>query len=630
MKGKIMQDQDEIIIVFSGFNQRAVIAFLRTIEKTGLTYAIIAKSENDTIFDTNYNLKVYATRKQQQLDIDDLLSSIEIIKIKTRKSKCFVVPSTEALNRFLLTNRALFEQSGVRIPLVDKLLYEQISDKYTFCRLCENYDITIPSEDKDIYNIKIPFVAKPISYFNKAQETFVPQLIYTERDRKIFIEKHNLYDFYYQQFIDGRSYYLLYYFDKEGNVYKYSQENVAQQPNGKSIVAATSSTIHQIEISDKYEFMFRSIGFRGLVMVEIKEEEGIFYMIEANPRFWGPSQLFVDANVNFFQAFLYDNEIIRNEPDFLHPIVSKYFWFGGMIEYEKKNMPIVYHTKGYSIHNNINEWLSFDIYKRDDTIEIFEKENNMGIKDELINLYAKNSKHSNYQILSRRLSGIIGDNIIEVRTRYESERLNYILSNILVKDKSILDIGGNSGFFSFELIDAGAKHVLYYEGNKVHANFVELAADALNVNDRIKVVDKYFSFEHELDGEKTEITLLLNVLHHIGDDYGNNDISLLNAKSEILKQLNSLADKTSILVFQLGFNWKGNRNIGLFENGAKTELIEFIEKGTCENWEIEKIGIAEKMENRVQYKDLNEKNSKRDDSLGEFLNRPLFIMKSKK
>ena len=246
--------------------------------------------------------------------------------------------------------------------------------------------------------------------------------------------------------------------------------------------------------------------------------------------------------------------------------------------------------------------------------------------EQLIALYAKNSKHSNYQILSNKLSNIIDKKDITVFSRYEKERLEYILKNINITDKTILDIGGNSGFFSFEMIEAGAKHVLYYEGNNEHSEFVKLSAKILKVNDKVSIFSQYYSFNDELI-DKVDITLLLNVLHHIGDDYGSKELALKNAKEEIIKQMNSFANKTSILVFQLGFNWKGNRNIGLFEKGTKEEMIEFVKQETQQNWEIIKIGVAQKKSGKIIYEDLDNKNIQRDDSLGEFLNRPLFILK---
>ena len=49
--------------------------------------------------------------------------------------------------------------------------------------------------------------------------------------------------------------------------------------------------------------------------------------------------------------------------------------------------------------------------------------------DKLKSLYTKNSKHSNYQVLSPRLASIIG-NDIKIKSRYENERLAFILKNI--------------------------------------------------------------------------------------------------------------------------------------------------------------------------------------------------------
>jgi len=249
-------------------------------------------------------------------------------------------------------------------------------------------------------------------------------------------------------------------------------------------------------------------------------------------------------------------------------------------------------------------------------------------KDTLKKLYSQRSKHSNYQILSKKLSKIIGNNEIKVKTRYEVERLEYILKNIDVNDKLILDIGGNTGFFTFEMLDNGAKKVYYYEGNNVHSEFVRLSAKVLNVENKTEITNKYFSFEDEFNKNKYDIILLLNVLHHIGDDYGDNKLSMEKAKETIIKQVNTLADTTEIIVFQMGFNWKGNRELCFFENGTKEEMISFIKKGIKNHWEIIKIGVAEDRSGSIGYYDLSEVNINRFDYLGEFLNRPIFIMKS--
>ena len=248
--------------------------------------------------------------------------------------------------------------------------------------------------------------------------------------------------------------------------------------------------------------------------------------------------------------------------------------------------------------------------------------------EKLKNLYANRSKHSNYQILSSRLSTFLPPEATEVKSRFERERLNVMLTALEVKGKSILDIGGNTGFFSLELLEQGAKQLHLYEGNKEHADFVKLASEVLQVEDRMKVTNAYLNFEQELQ-EKYDIILLLNVLHHVGDDYGDGKLNVDEAKAKMIDQLNSLQHKTDTVVFQLGFNWKGNPKLGLFEGGTKKELIDFIEDGIKETYTVKDIFIAERQGDEIVYNALNENNIKRDDSMGEFLNRPLFILKSK-
>lgn len=242
-------------------------------------------------------------------------------------------------------------------------------------------------------------------------------------------------------------------------------------------------------------------------------------------------------------------------------------------------------------------------------------------------LYSLHSKHSNYQILPKKIAEIIGDEI-DVRTRYEAERLTYVLNNIDVKNRTILDIGGNTGFFTFELVDRGAKKIHYYEGNRAHAEFVKLSTEYLHIEDKVEVTNEYYSFMTEKHDIGYDVVLLLNVLHHYGDDYGDKIVTKEKAKATIIEHLNNLAKSSKLLVFQLGFNWKGNREVCLFDNGTKKEMIDYIREGTKSHWRICKIGIAECRRNKVEYYDLTEMNMKRQDHLGEFLNRPIFIMES--
>ncbi|MBE5923197.1 MAG: class I SAM-dependent methyltransferase [Lachnospiraceae bacterium] len=253
---------------------------------------------------------------------------------------------------------------------------------------------------------------------------------------------------------------------------------------------------------------------------------------------------------------------------------------------------------------------------------------NRDLIEKLINIYNVNSKHSNYQKLASNFDGIIDTSCLNVFSRYEDERFSYIKKHVALKNQNILDIGGNTGYFTFESVNEGASHVDYYEGNKKHAQFVKLACDAFGFSDLININNDYFTFSDDLDCKKYDVIFLLNVLHHVGDDYGNVN-SISEAKKNIIKEINNLSFISKYLVFQLGFNWKGNKDYGLFDNGEKSEMIEFIKKGTKGKWSIKNIAIAEQdKRGDICYCDISDTNIIRNDSLGEFLNRPLFVMES--
>lgn len=365
------------VLIFSGYNQRAIIAFLRTLEKKHLNYAIIANSKEDTIFSTVYAGKVLAVRNSQELNLNNMLSSVESINKKIKTDRFLIIPSSEALNRFILENKGAFEGIFCDIPLVENDLYEEISDKYKFNEICIKNGILTPGEFEDIAKENIPFAAKPREYFSTSGTALSPVLVKNIEDYNDFSNKFKKEDFYYQQFIGGKSFYLLYYFYKNGGVVKFSQENLVQQPCGKSVLACASSDLHEKDISLKYEKMLKSLNFFGLIMVEVKEYQGTYYMIEANPRLWGPSQLFVDAGVNFFESFLYDNGVLEDEPIFKYPKEQiRYFWLGGLMQsLGEENKYIAYHDYSPEVFiKELPSWIESEIYRREDTYKIFKEE----------------------------------------------------------------------------------------------------------------------------------------------------------------------------------------------------------------------------------------------------------------
>lgn len=364
----------KLVIIFSGYNQRAIIAFLRTLSEKQIPFAIVTKGEDDPIHDTIYADRSLVNRTKKELDLEEVLGCINRLKELNNIKDCLIAPSTEALNRFLLLHRTIFEEQNCIIPLVQEGLYKRLSDKYTFGELCRQHDIEVPAEYKSVQDIILPAVAKPRTYYTGNSTVYTPYLLYTQTELDKFLASHNTEDFYFQEFVTGQSLYLLYYISINNKIYKLSQENLIQQPNGKSIVIAQTSDFHLSEEASKYESLLIEAGYHGMIMIELKKGRHTNYMIEANPRFWGPSQLFVDAEYNLFEALLYDYQFIEKLQ--LHsPKPAKYCWYGGICQIYTKEEELCFH-KGdeEEFFMMLDIWLKQDVYKRKDTLKIFKQE----------------------------------------------------------------------------------------------------------------------------------------------------------------------------------------------------------------------------------------------------------------
>jgi len=249
-------------------------------------------------------------------------------------------------------------------------------------------------------------------------------------------------------------------------------------------------------------------------------------------------------------------------------------------------------------------------------------------KDKIKELYLNTSKHSNYQILPQKIAELIDIPDNKIISRFEKERLAFIKSKVNFIGKKVLDIGGNSGYFSFEALDLGANSVTHIEGNTEHSDFVKNMA--LLTDSNINTINTYFDFNEILKDEYFDIVFNLNVIHHLGDDFGDQKISKEKALQTMSETFKYFENRCGTMIFQMGFCWKGDRNELLFENGTKLEMIDFIKNAVAENWDISSIGIAESDNEKTVYNDLSPENIQRNDELGEFRNRPIFILKYRK
>lgn len=366
---------NQAFLIFSGYNQRAVLAFIRTLTSNNIRFGIITHGPEDSIYLSSYAKFVVCERREKSLGIDLLLDAIIIAKKSLVANIYFIAPSTESINRVLLAHKNKLNEYNVQIPLVDLSLYERISDKIKFVDLCRSYCIEVPGTYEKIDRVSLPMVAKPRNYYTRKGYSPKPQILQSAEDVDQFERQYDSDDFFLQEFIEGESIYLLYYFSKGGKIYGSSQKNMLQQPNGGSILLACTSR-HYLEGSGRdFERMLSDLNFHGMVMIEVRISSNRIVMIEANPRFWGPSQLFVDAGMNFFESMLFDYGFTNKDPEFDKTSKRIYYsWTGGLLQTYKDGGRPVSLCKSDIDLSRLDLLLKNDVYLRSDTLAIFRNE----------------------------------------------------------------------------------------------------------------------------------------------------------------------------------------------------------------------------------------------------------------
>ena len=372
----------QAVLILSGYNIRAVIAFCRWATQHEINYHIIAKGKDDPIFLTSYKNNVFLTRNTSHLCSKDFYSWYTILCNRYNYQRIIILPSSEYLNRFLLKYRSNIENDKYIIPLVNYDVYTKISDKKSFVNMCKVNDIQVPEEYKNLPK-EFPFVAKPYAYLSRGKQ-LRPYLVKNKKDLKIFL-KEEIENFFFQEYIKGESYYILAYIDKnKDKSIVFSQKNLMQQACGGSILLATLSNFHKNNISNRYISMLYENNYRGLIMVEVRKERssGKCYMIEANPRLWGPLQFIIDNKVSMINAMFRDLGFkIPASKDIISTKKKFYFWSGGIT---KQSLPIMYHSP-YSadlFKKNYHKIRSQDIYFKEDTLNLYIHENNKVIINE--------------------------------------------------------------------------------------------------------------------------------------------------------------------------------------------------------------------------------------------------------
>jgi len=352
-------------VIFSGANERAIVACCRDLSRHGLPFSIIARPTHDKISLTAYRKNIARYRTQDALNAEDMLAQIAALRAQYPDKRLLFVPTAESVNRLILLHRARFSAAGLTITLCAASLYLTLSDKSTCNALAHSFGIKTPEPIAMPDESQLPLVAKPVTEFSRLSgKKLYPQLLFTAAHIADFNQRYRNENYFYQRFIDGKSYYLLMFVDR--SVVKCLwQRNLLQQAEGKSIIAAEICACPDPQFESSAIAMLQSTGFSGFIMIEMMQEQGISFLIEANPRLWGPLQLALDQG--FTLRWLGLSGIY---PDAL-PRRRKYFWLGGLLWNRAERKPVRHFGDP---GNLLRRFIQGEIYSQRDTAFLFVKE----------------------------------------------------------------------------------------------------------------------------------------------------------------------------------------------------------------------------------------------------------------
>lgn len=361
----ITPKQKKSLLLFSGSNPRAIITLCRFLTRFSVQFSIVSSGHDDAIYQTAYKSKVRLERQDRTL-------SIELFKnvAKVCEGPLVYCPTSEFLNTFVLDNRADLEAIGIESGLPSKQSYCVLTGKRSSQAVFASLPNTRIPTEYDVASAVAPCVLKPKRNV-VLDRVLYPILCKDHNELQFALNFVDRTNYFAQQFIEGKSYYICGYISRSGKWVCYWQENLIQQPDGKSMVFARSCTNPGLDES-AFFLAVASTGYHGPIMSEFIRSGDTLYYIETNPRFWGPLELSTRVCPSLLSLYLLETldvpidvtstEMAANEGP------AYYAWYFGMNSNPLKVYP------GLNAETNVRAKIEkYDVYNHIDTSELHKR-----------------------------------------------------------------------------------------------------------------------------------------------------------------------------------------------------------------------------------------------------------------
>ncbi|MGC4059796.1 MAG: hypothetical protein QM749_02615 [Aquabacterium sp.] len=350
-------------LIFSGHNDRAVVALCRFFDRTGLPFVIVAGGREDAIHRTAWRDHVIFNRLDKALSVAWLRDLVQSQVRHGEIEALLYCPTTEFINDFLLANEDALHGIGLQIGLPSEAMYAELTSKSRSQALLASIlpELRLPAQ-QSMASPRSPCVLKPIVDVKRGRVLY-PLLCRTDIELDQALTGLERQAYFAQDFIIGQSHYLCAYIAKDGQAAWFWQKNLMQQPGGKSIVLARPGDNPGLDEQNLLGHLHER-GYHGPFMMEVIESDGALYYIEVNPRFWGPLQLALDVCPAILALFAQDHGCAVQPPWAQVPDLACYAWAFGA------------HQPGCVVHPaaqallpmQLEQLLStYDVYAREDT-----------------------------------------------------------------------------------------------------------------------------------------------------------------------------------------------------------------------------------------------------------------------
>lgn len=278
---------------------RIALAAARSASKNGIAFVVYEYRRVSYWRLTSFKNQAFLRRKKETLFQG-------ISRVSSHFGQTIVLPIGEGMTRKLLGPTTYDLPGNVTLPISSLRAYRCLGDKYSCAKLAIRNGLKVPAiyewEDKlasgSIY-------VKPKRDFDEAvsRKFDAPMKFRSLGDAKRSYASSIRDSYFIQSEVIGESTYVCGLFDGSGFTMVFGQKNLTQEPRGGSILSCVPLESVPSEIVRRLELLARSAAYQGPFMAEFRVNSEGWYLIEVNPRFWGPIQLAVDNGFDFFMGY---------------------------------------------------------------------------------------------------------------------------------------------------------------------------------------------------------------------------------------------------------------------------------------------------------------------------------------